>query len=63
VTALNIQILPHHYNDGADLIVNGSTYLLHPDNIRCLDDIRALLSDEPEYVYTTVVSMLEEMTK
>jgi hypothetical protein len=63
VITLNIQILPHHYNDGADLIVNDNTYLLHPDSIRSLDDIRTLLSNEPEYVYTAVISMLEEMTK
>lgn len=58
---LNIRIEPHHYNDGADLTINDRNYLLTPADINSEQDLRHLLSNEPDYIYNTVVGLLKEM--
>jgi hypothetical protein len=60
--SLNIQIIPHHYNDDADLIINDNVYLLSIKELECLSDIRALLSKEPDYIYEAVILLLKEIT-
>jgi hypothetical protein len=58
---LNITVEPHHYNDGADLTINGNMYLLHPEDIKSEQDLRSLLQNEPEYVYNAVIGLLQSM--
>lgn len=55
--SLNIQILP--FGDTADLVVNGRTYRITPQNIHSPEDLQRLLSGEQPWVYTTVMSMLQ----
>lgn len=63
MTTLSIRIIPHHNSEAATIVINDNAYVIHPENVKSLEDIRVLLSNEPEYVYTAVISMLEEMTK
>jgi len=58
---LHIYITPHHYNDGADLDINGKMYLLTPAELGTEMDLRILLRDQPDYVYNAVIGMLKEM--
>ena len=58
---LNIQILPLHYNNNADLIINDNEYTLDPQSIHSEVELRILLQNEPEYVYNAVIGMLKAM--
>jgi hypothetical protein len=56
---LNIQVIA--YEDGGEILVNGQVYFIHPTVIKTQEDLRSLLSSQPDYVYNAVVGLLEQM--
>lgn len=57
---LNISITAD--DEGAVLTINGASRYINPAVIKTEMDLRILLRDEPDYVYTAVKGLLMEMT-
>lgn len=66
---IEINIVPHHYNDGADLLIDDYTdkgpraYTLDPARVNSVEGVRALLKDESDFIFNTVIGMMKEMAR